>query len=106
MISEQIYPGFDNTIKWVVSRRETPTGPSRVFDMDANNITKVAVSVDGDLKTSDADNVNFSTSMVTMQLGLDFPVLAAGRYPGKLILYSADFPGGKVWEDEVEFVVK
>jgi len=106
MIREQIFPGLENSIDWILTSQETPLSPTRNFNMDDAGVSKVEIHV-GDAIVSSVGNTNlsFNGTRITASLGLALPTLAAGKYDGKLVLFSPDFPLGKLWFDQIEFRV-
>ena len=99
---ESIFRGRQNILRWKMLSN------GREFDMTSNGVTSASIF----LGAEELDSLDHPTKILvngiylSAQLGEILPEgLVDGCYEGRIVLYSSNFPSGKVWK-ELTFEVK
>ena len=104
-LSETVWLGHDNAIRWQLLEDGRPLGPAR-----AEAITRVVLDLGPVAADSAVDPaaVSWTDDIVTLRLGhlAGLDALAGRRRSARLIVYSADEPGGVVWTDTATIAIR
>lgn len=107
MTREPIHIGYTNQAIWQLTNQAVPDGPWRAVDWAS--VTRVVAHVGDQVVDSDSasDALTWAEGVLVMTLGQALPAdTVRGDQPGRLILFSFDYPDGLVWSDDIIFEVR
>jgi hypothetical protein len=97
-MNAQFYKGRDNSVTLTLTNNGVPVAPA--------SITKLEFKFDGGAIDSVADPAVFAFGPTSIRLNFGDSDLPEGTYQMMMIVYSADYPDGVVWAEQLWFLIK